>query len=104
MNNLPMHLALHLRVGDTSQRIEEKSRRIDMDERDVVGLAEHPHHFIGLVKPHQPVIDENASELFADRLVDENSGNRGINTPRKPADHPVEAHLLLDLGDHLGPE
>ena len=68
-----------------------------MDERDVVGLAEQPHHFLGLVQAHQPVIDEDAGELLADRLVDEHGGDGGIDAARQPADHPVEATCFLIL-------
>jgi hypothetical protein len=46
-----------------------------MDERDIVGLAEQAHHFLRLACPHQTVIDEDAGELLADRLMDEDGGD-----------------------------
>ena len=67
-----------------------------MHERDVVGLAEQPHHLVGLVEAHEAVVDEDAGELLADRLMDQHGGDGGIDAARQPADHPVEAHLLLD--------
>ena len=36
-------------------------------------------HGLGLVEPQQPVIDEHAGELIADRLVDQHRGNGGTD-------------------------
>ena len=72
-----------------------------MAKRDVVGLAEQPHHLLRLVAPHQAVIDEDAVELLADRLVDQHRGHGAVDAARQPADHPLEADLLLDAVDRL---
>ena len=75
-----------------------------MHQRDVVGLAEQLHDFVRLVQPHQAMVDEDAGELLADRLMDQHGGDGRIHTAREAADHPVEADLLLDLVHHLGLE
>src|SRR5690606_37483429 len=49
--------------------------------------------------PEQAVIDENAGELVADRLVDEHRGHRRIDAARKPADDASVADLLADALD-----
>ena len=67
-----------------------------MDERDVVVAAEQPDDLLRLVLPHQAVVDEDAGELVADRLVDQHRGDRGIDAAGKAADHPALADLLAD--------
>jgi hypothetical protein len=64
-------------------------------------VAEHGDDLFGLALPQQPVIDENACQLVADRLVDQHGGDRGIDTARQPADHLLVAHLFADCGDGL---
>ena len=39
-------LALLLGVGDAGERAEEEVARVDMDERDVVVVAEQPHDLL----------------------------------------------------------
>ncbi len=97
-------LALLLGVGNAGERPQELARGVDMDERDVVGLAEQAHDLVGLALAHEAVVDENAGELLADRLMDEDGGDRRVDAAREAADHPLEAHLLLDPVDHLGLE
>src|SRR5438067_2421731 len=72
-----------------------------MDERDVVGIAEEPHDLLRLACAHEAVIDEDAGELLADRLVDQNRSNSAVDAARKTADHPLEADLPLDAMDRL---
>ncbi len=43
------------------------------------------------------MVDEDAGELLADGLVDEDGGHGGIDAAGQPADHPLETHLLLIL-------
>ena len=47
------------------------------------------------------MIDEDAGELLADRLVDEHRGHRGIDAAGQAADHPALADLAADLLDRL---
>ena len=72
-----------------------------MHQRDVVAVAEQRHHLLRLGEPHQPVIDEHAGELVADRLVDQHRGDRRVDAARQPADHPALADLLADFLDRL---
>ena len=97
-------LALDFGVAHAGQPVEEQRRGIHMDQRNIVGLAEQAHYLVGLALAHQTVVDEDAGQLLADRLMDQNGGDRRIDPARQPADHPVETHLLLDLEDHLGLE
>ena len=49
-------------------------------------VAEQAHHLFRLALAHQAVIDEDASELLADRLMDEHGGdapNRRRRTGRR---------------------
>ena len=59
-----------------------------MHERDVVVVAEQVDHGLGLVLAHQAVIDEDAGELVADRLMDQHGRDRGIDAAGEAADHP----------------
>ena len=48
---------------------------VDVHQRDVVVVAEQRHDLLGLVGAQQPVVDEDAGELVADRLVDQHRGD-----------------------------
>ena len=72
-----------------------------MDQRDVVVAAEHGDDFLRLVLPHQAVVDEDAGELVADRLVDQHRRDRGIDAARQAADDAALADLLADRRDRL---
>ena len=45
------------------------------------------------------MVDEDAGQLVADRLVDQHRRDRGIDAARQAADHPALADLVADLGD-----
>ena len=62
-------------------------------------VAEHLFDLFALAHPQQSVIDEYASQLFANRLVDQNRCDRRIDPARKPADHLTVTHLRADLVD-----
>ena len=47
------------------------------------------------------MIDEYAGELLADRFVDEDRGDGGIDPARQSADHPALADLAADLIDRF---
>ncbi|OIQ71461.1 hypothetical protein GALL_469190 [mine drainage metagenome] len=72
----PDGLALLLGVGDAGEFPQKLLRRINVNQRDVVVMPEQVDHGLGLVEPQQPVIDEHAGELIADRLVDQHRGDR----------------------------
>ena len=50
------------------------------------------------------MIDEDAGELVADRLVDQHRGDRGIDAAGQAADHPALPDLRADAGDLGGAE
>ena len=68
-----------------------------MHERDVVTIAKQSNHLLRLGKAQQSVVDEDAGELFADGLVNQDSGDRRIDAAREPADHPTIADLRADF-------
>ena len=94
-------LALGLRVGDARERAEEQVLRLHVDERDVVVVAEQRDDLLGLACAHQAVVDEDAGELVADRLVDQHRGDGGIDAAGQAADHPAGADLGADARDGL---
>src|SRR3954454_17354184 len=69
-------LALRLRIGLALQTLEQTVLRIDCDERHLVVVAERGDHLVALVLAHQPVVDEHAGDLVADRLVHEQRCHR----------------------------
>ena len=67
----PDGLALDFGVGDAFELAEELLRGINMHQRDVVVMPEQVDDGLGFIEPQHAVIDEHASELVADRLVDQ---------------------------------
>ncbi len=72
---------------------------VDVDQRDVVAVAEQRDDLLGLALAHQAVVDEHAGQLLADRLVDQDRRDRAVDPARQAADHPAAADLLADVGD-----
>ena len=72
-----------------------------MHQRNIVVMAEQVDHGLGFVEPKQPVIDEHAGELIADRLVDQHRRDGGIDAAGQAADHFALADLSADLFDRL---
>ena len=97
----PDRLALGLRVLDARERLDERLRRVDMNERDVEMAAEQIDHFVRLALAQKPVVDEDAGELIADRLVNQHRRDRGIDAARQAADDPRLADLRADTLDLL---
>jgi len=75
--------------------------RLHVDQGDVVVVAEQGHHLLGLVVAQQAGVDEDAGQLIANGLMDEDSGDGGVHPAGQAADHPALTHLGADLGDHL---
>ena len=94
-------LALCFRIALALKGADEGIAGIDMDERDVVVAAEQGDDLVGLVEAHQPVIDEDTGEPFADRLVDQDGGDGGIDAAGEAADHAAVADLFPDPGNRL---
>ena len=59
---------------------------------------------VRLALPQQPVVDEDAGQLVADRLGEQGRDDRRIDAAGQPADHPVVADPLRMLGDRLRDE
>ncbi len=105
-------LPLLLRVGHAGEPGEEALLRLDVDERHVEVAAERLHDLLGLVLAQQPVIDEDAGQLVADRLVDEQAPRpRSRPRPRgrrSPARCPTWARIrstcssITAAGVHAG--
>ena len=102
MNSLSDGLALLLRIGLALQRADE-----------AVGLRRHGRAGCcsgrGTSRPlraasfflQQPVVDEDAGQPLADRLVDQHGGDGGIDAARQAADDAAVADLRADRGDRL---
>ena len=75
-------LALRLRIVEPLERADELLRGVDMDERDVEMAAEEADHLLRLALAHEAVIDEDAGQLVADRLVDQHRRHRQIDAAR----------------------
>ena len=67
-------------------------------------VAEQPHHLLALAGAHQAVVDEDAGQLIADRLVDQHRRDRRIDAAGEAADHPALADLGADRLARLGAE
>ena len=67
---------------------------VAMHQPDVEAVAERRHHLLRLAGAQQAVVDEDAGELVADRLVDQHRRHRRIDAAGQAADHPA----LPDLG------
>ena len=75
-----------------------------MIERNVVVVAKQAHDLFRLALAQQAVVDENASQLFADRFMDQERGDRGIDAAREAAQNPALANLRAYRGDRFLPE
>ena len=95
---------LGLGLGDACERAQEGLARLDVNQRDVELVAEQPHHLFTLPRPEQPMIDEDAGELVADRLMDQHRGHCRIDAARQPADHAALADAGADRLARLGAE
>ena len=77
-----------------------------MHERDAEVVAELAHDLLALALAHQPVIDEDAGQLIADRAVHEQRGDGAVDAAGETAEHLLVADLGADqldlLLDHRG--
>src|SRR6185295_7348698 len=80
-------LALGFGIADAFEAREEGAAGIDMDKRDVVGVAEKPDDLLRFALPHEAVVDKNAGQLLADRLMEENRGHGAVDAAGQSADH-----------------
>lgn len=96
-------LALGFRVADAFELTDETIGGIDVQQVQIVVLAEHGDDAGRLVLAHQAVVDEDAGQLVADGLVDQQGCDGAVDAARKRADDTLVAHLRADLLDRLLP-
>ena len=89
-------LALGLGLGDAVQLLQEALLGVHGDERHLERVAERAHDLLALVLAHQPVVDEHARQLVADRAVHEQRGDGGVDAAGEPADDLAVADLRAD--------
>src|ERR1019366_6005109 len=51
---------------------------------NIVVIAEQAHHLVGLAGAHQAGVDEDASELVADRFMDQHAATEESTPPDRP--------------------
>ena len=92
-----------LRSGSSTPRelLDEPLLRLDVDERHVEVALERLDHLPGLGGAQQAVVDEDAGQPVADRLVHEQRGDGGIDAAGEAADHALAADLRADALDLL---
>ena len=97
-------LALLLRVADAVQRGQKDFRRLHVHQRDVVVAAEQRDDLLALALPHQAVVDVDAGERVAERLVDQHRRHRRVDAAREAEQDAAVTHLGADRGDGFGAE
>ena len=99
MNSAP--IALRLASGSVTPLsfCQEALLGVDGDERHLERVAKRADHLLALVLAHQPVIDEHARQLVADRAVHEQRGDRRVDAAGQAADHVGLPHLRADAAD-----
>ena len=97
-------LALGFGIALAGERLQEALAGVDVHERNVEVAAEQRDDLLGLVEAQQAVVDEDAGELVADRLVDQHGGDRAVDAAGQAADDAALADLGADLGDLGGAE
>jgi hypothetical protein len=88
-------LALLLRIRHPGEPLEEQPRRIREHQRQLQPL-EPPPDLRRFVESHDAVVDEDAGQAIADRLVEEERRHRGVDAAAQAAHDPPLAHLPLD--------
>ena len=86
--------------------VEEAVLCLHVHERHAETVAERVHHLRRLVLAQQAVVDEDAGELVADRLVYEQRRDGAVDAARQRAEDPVASDARADpldlLLDHRG--
>ena len=90
---------LALRVLDPGQVLQEAGARVDAADVERHALTEARHDVVGLAGAEQAVVDEDAGEPIADRLMDERGHDRRVDAAGQPAQDPPVAHPLADAGN-----
>ena len=88
---LPHPAALLLGIGDAVEPREEARRCLDVHERDVEAPVEGLDHLGRLVLSEQAVVDEDAGQPVADRLVHEQRGDGRVDAAGERRRAPARA-------------
>ena len=91
-------LALLLRIGDAGEPRQEARRRVDDDQRQLHPVAEPVLDLGRLLLAQQAVVDEDAGQPVADRLVHQQRRDRRVDAAGQAADDAAVADLGLDAG------
>ena len=93
--------AFALRVGHALEPREKQSRRVFVEQPDAEVAAKHFLHDLSLARAEQTVVDENASKLVADGLVNQRRRHAGIHAAAQAEDDFLAADLRADFRDRL---
>ena len=92
---------LFLRLGHAGQRRQKPVLGLDHVQVGVEVVGELADHRLGFVLSQQAVVDQDARELRADRLVRQRRHDRRIDAARQPANHAAIADAGSNRGDLL---
>ena len=92
MNSSPTIFRFSSGSSTPSRRRQEALLRLDVHERHVEVTAEGLHDLLGLVLAEEAVVDEDARELVADRLVHEQRGDGRVDAAGQRAEHALRPH------------
>ena len=101
MNSSPTILRFSSGSDDAGEPREEALLRLHVDERHVEVAAERLDDLLGLVLAQEAVVDEDAGELVADRLVHEERGDGRVDAAGERAEHALRADRGADPRDLL---
>jgi signal transduction histidine kinase len=87
---------LLLRIGDPGEPGEEAISGLDVHQRDLEVAGERVLHLLGLALPEEPSVHEDAGQAVSDGPVDEEGGNRGVDTARQGGEYAPGAGPLTD--------
>ena len=91
--------AFLLRVDDPGERVEELVGCVDVHEIDMALGAHDVDDPVALATPEQPVVDEDAGQLVADRAMHERRCDRRVDPTAERADHLAVADLMAQRVD-----
>ena len=77
--------AFRLGVGDTRQARHKAFFSVHDNKRDVIMVAEQGFDLFAFIHAQQAMVNKDASQLRADRLVNEDCGHRAIDAARQSA-------------------
>ncbi len=91
-------LSLGLRLGHSGESRDELLGRVRADDIEVHILVRGQNILI-FILPQQAIVHEYAGEVVADGLVQQNSGDRRVNSSAEAEDDLLVSYLLPETGD-----